>query len=297
MTQWYRIHFRNMRTTLAHGEAERDQILARKVPKAVHVETAAEYICETCAKASAWPQPSSAWADVDQEWRWYGRRTDIDAGEPVRTFCSRACEPKGLDRNGRRRSEGASWAEMTAIHHFEPVQKENWRELEAARKAANPRVFPFPQHDESRCGVGFCRWCGGEIVESKGKRAGERSIRRTWHRQRHGDGRDCYHEFLLHTDAKAQYWEIVRRDGPGCGNCGHGRGRWEPIAKYQSVTYIAWSEKLEVDHVVPLWRRDEVDSVEQVRAMHGLDNLWLLCIPCHKRKTAIEARQRAEARA
>lgn len=44
----------------------------------------------------------------------------------------------------------------------------------------------------------------------------------------------------------------------------------------------------QVDHTLPLWAADgEV-------AFWGLDNLQTLCHPCHKAKSAAEAKQRAK---
>lgn len=297
MSQWFKVHYRNRTYVLAHGEEERDRLMKKKAPKAVHWEEALEYTCETCGAVSAWPSSTNAWKDVDNEWRWFGPRSALEAGAAVRIFCSKACEPEGLDRNGKKRPEGVDWADWPHICVFEPVNSSNWQVLDLARKNADPRHFPFPVFPDARTGPGWCRWCGDEILDHKGKNAGNRSNRRTWHRLEQGDATDCYFAYVLHMDRDIQATEIMKRDGPGCAICGPGGGKWVPQGyRSDKIWLIAWSQKLEVDHIMPLWRRWEFDSIEDQRAMFGLDNLWLLCPTHHKAKSAREASERAEER-
>lgn len=117
----------------------------------------------------------------------------------------------------------------------------------------------------SRVGKG-CVWCGEAIVLFDP--FDHRRRARTRHRgDEHelGDGRNCHREFM-----RSYYWtarELVERRGdPCCVYCGEITDRWE------------------ADHQVPL--------VEDGGG-HDPTNIVRACVPCHRSKTAAEARARA----
>lgn len=90
---------------------------------------------------------------------------------------------------------------------------------------------------------------------------------------------------------KGQSWrsrrfaQLCERDGAHCQDCGcHHRTIWRKAGVANApvdgfiFSRVNCSSNLEVDHRTPL---SEGGS-------NVLDNLWLLCIDCHKRKTIAE---------
>lgn len=93
---------------------------------------------------------------------------------------------------------------------------------------------------------------------------------------------------------------MKKRDGACCAACGDSPKKWlasrrgsidrETRARYVRVRRTC---ALEIDHTVPLWSVAHLPPDER-RGYFGLDNLKLLCPPCHRAKTAREAAERAE---
>lgn len=143
------------------------------------------------------------------------------------------------------------------------------------------RRSPLPR-GEGRCAPGCCEWCGEPVTEK----------RRSWHP-------DCVTAFQLHNWPQTQIKHVRQRDGAKCAICGERpqkwlRGReeyWHDGARC-SVERVDW---LDLDHRVPLWSVRHLPAAERL-TFYGPDNLWLLCGPCHKRKTAREAAERAQIR-
>lgn len=286
---------RNGNEELVEGVEARDRKLARRTPRAAGWRPAALHRCDICQACGPWTE----------SWTWFGSYADLDDGKPVVKLCSKSCREawKGLLSDYQRRlGAGSKWAH----NQFEPVAgqeqrmalyKRRWL---AQREMRAHRAFPMPEWPKDRVGNGWCRWCGEEVINRSGRRVGQRSHNRTWHRHAYGDERDCLHEWATHTDIDAQFWHLVARDGPGCAICGPGDGRWVARSRWMNehaqrgMTYLRWSVKLEVDHVIPLWKVNGAESVFEIRAMHGPGNLWLLCQPCHRRKTGLEASERAQ---
>jgi 5-methylcytosine-specific restriction endonuclease McrA len=97
-------------------------------------------------------------------------------------------------------------------------------------------------------------------------------------------------ERMSSSQRRARYAELVSRDGQKCSDCGCGeqtiwrrQGVWSN--EFGRYTKVHPTSNLEVDHKQPLWAGGNND----------IENLWLLCIDCHKRKTAAEASQRRRA--
>lgn len=89
------------------------------------------------------------------------------------------------------------------------------------------------------------------------------------------------------------YGQLIERDGPMCAECGCAeRTIWRKAGLWNNddwgltedgravalLSGVNPSSNLEVDHVLPL--RDG--------GTNCLTNLWLLCVSCHKDKTAAE---------
>lgn len=107
----------------------------------------------------------------------------------------------------------------------------------------------------------LCPWCGKSARDAQNKR-------RVWHPECAGTYNDL-------NDHKRHYRAILDRDGDKCRICGI-----KPIGGY------------EIDHHFPLWLidREKPDYLKYFSP----DNLQLVCIPCHKAKTSLEATQRAK---
>jgi len=133
---------------------------------------------------------------------------------------------------------------------------------------------------------GTCRWCGETILYREGPKCGEVDRRRRWHPE-------CVEAYDA-SDPREARRALRKRDRGVCVECrldtkklarevkGKGRTR-----KLRERGFKPRSSLWEVDHIVPL-----VDG-----GSFDFENLQTLCIPCHKRKTAEEARERARRRA
>lgn len=285
-TGWWRVHFRK-NSVLVHGQAELDRLKARKVPKVVAIEVAQLYECSVCHKREAW----------GDTWCWYGSYADLDEGRPVVNFCSSEC--RATAKPDTRPSRKTDWRNhpTTSRHRFDA---ESYRSVYLARQAANPRRFPMPVFPKDKCGGGWCRWCGEEIINRSGKRKGERSKLRNWHRRSYGDPRNCASEWMLHTNLDAQRDFLIKRDGPHCQICGPGSVRWVDAGPFPAWmraegNWIRLGDYLEVDHCVELWEVADLPDDER-REYFGPENLWLLCQRHHKAKTAEAAARRAKTR-
>lgn len=132
---------------------------------------------------------------------------------------------------------------------------------------------------------GTCRWCGEPILHESGEKRGQPNRRRRWHPV----CVDAYNE----SDPREARRRVRKRDRGRCAMCRvdtskirrevRGRGR---AKKLRALGYKIRGSLWELDHVVPL-----IDG-----GSHELANLQSLCTPCHKKKTADEARQRARGR-
>jgi 5-methylcytosine-specific restriction endonuclease McrA len=129
---------------------------------------------------------------------------------------------------------------------------------------------------------GQCRWCGEPILHASGERRGEVNRRRRWHPK-------CVDQYNASDPGEVRRM-LRKRDRGRCAICrldtnalrrelkGRGRAR-----KLRERGFKPRQSLWEVDHVVPL-----IDG-----GGHAADNLQTLCTPCHKLKTAEEARSRA----
>jgi len=78
------------------------------------------------------------------------------------------------------------------------------------------------------------------------------------------------------SECRAEHRTIWRQMGCWSGGVAHGWGRY---------TKVHPTSNLEVDHRLPLSQGGANDD----------DNLWLLCVECHKRKTSSERSSRLKA--
>ena len=133
---------------------------------------------------------------------------------------------------------------------------------------------------------GTCRWCGGAILHASGPKQGRVDARRRWHP-------DCVAQYNL-TDPRELRRLVRKRDREVCRACGldtgglrrevRGRGR---AKRLRELGFQPRRSLWELDHVVPLIEGGSHDPA----------NLQTLCVPCHRKKSAHETRERARARA
>jgi hypothetical protein len=226
----------------------------------------------------------------------------MKAGQPVLKFCSPQCRPEECVRE--KKQPGVEYGRWVRVSHFEPDPAggvtERWRILREVGAPDAHRKVPMPEWP----GPGSCRWCLEPTIYETGKKKGE-PAKRNWHNA-------CYYEYRLHTEIAAQFDFLFSRDGPRCQICGAGgyasagEIRIRPEGMSWAEFYDADKQQLplktilkpaivlEVDHVIPLWRAWSFGGdLEARRRWYGPANLWLICIECHKAKTAIEAAERA----
>lgn len=290
---WFRIYFQQPRSAhawrekyrpvLADGEVARDQILARKRPKAIYTEVARVHACSGCGQSWPW----------DEGWRWFGSWQDVEDGKDVTVFCSRPC----ADEHGFAGQRGNPYEPSRTDGDFK-----RWEALRAAREAiGSHRKVPMPDWP----GPGSCRWCLEPTIWEAGKRAGQPAPTRNWHNA-------CYHQYELHTATAAQFDFLFTQDGPRCQNCGDGgyAAGTEIVIRPEGMSWAEFYQAdktdlsrmtilkpaitLEVDHIIPLWEAAEFGgSLDERRRWFGPENIWLLCVPCHKKKSRLEAARRA----
>jgi 5-methylcytosine-specific restriction endonuclease McrA len=140
--------------------------------------------------------------------------------------------------------------------------------------------IPFSDADR-----GTCRWCGESILHERGPKRGEVNRRRRWHPK-------CVRAYNA-TDPRVLRRRIKKRDRGICAKCGldteavrrkvRGPGRTQ---KLRSLGFVPRRSLWDLDHTLPL-----IDG-----GTHEETNLQTLCAPCHREKSAGEARMRAQAR-
>ena len=130
---------------------------------------------------------------------------------------------------------------------------------------------------------GTCQWCLEPIYP--GQRTRPRSC--NWHRE-------CLCEYRSIFDWPYIRGVVFKRDKGHCKACGQGLydwAYWEKNTHYMVMDY-------EVDHIIPLFRWPEQniklltwDNLPQWYAPWSIQNLQLLCVDCHRTKTAEERRK------
>lgn len=169
----------------------------------------------------------------------------------------------------------------------------------AASDVRRPPLLPFER--------GRCRWCGEPIAPRLKKDGAPHAVQAAFHGR--GEG-DCGAEYRACFGAQNFYSAIAKRDGAKCRACGVQPWSWWPCRgdkRHPEVVYQSgWPDSravpytpveyrivgLEVDHVVPLWKVATLDQPKR-RFYFLPENMQILCTPCHARKTAGEAAERA----
>lgn len=131
-----------------------------------------------------------------------------------------------------------------------------------SRSALRRRVLPETP-------PGFCRWCGGGIYNPETGALGWRG--RRYHREKGPEGESCLSRSLAYLDPTNIDNQVLEDQDMKCAVCG------------AELAENPW----DLDHIQPL-----ADGGTNAR-----ENLQVICrTPCHKRKTAREASERAARR-
>jgi 5-methylcytosine-specific restriction endonuclease McrA len=136
---------------------------------------------------------------------------------------------------------------------------------------------------------GLCAWCNKEPPTKRSKRYCSKVCKES-------ANFFCYPQ---HASTKA--FLLIHRQNCACARCGlsfeeeiaehiRRRLRMKPGEELKAAEKVTlWQVGYEtgnhwhVDHIVPIWKGG---------SGVGIDNVQVLCVPCHKRKTAEEAGQR-----
>lgn len=165
------------------------------------------------------------------------------------------------------------------------------------REAAERRRPKLPHADAE---PGSCKWCGEEIRFDETRKGWKRRRQRGYHR---GDewelGKtNCLTAAMIWLDPKRAEQTLYERQGGACAICGtvlaelgemeERDAEWNLTGRMRPHWFVVpGSPRTEVDHVLPV-----VDGGTNV-----VENLQIICNdPCHKEKTAREARERAAVR-
>lgn len=126
-------------------------------------------------------------------------------------------------------------------------------------KTTSHRVPPKPA--SWNCPRGQCRFCGDPIIEN-----GEVNRRKHWHGE-------CAKTWVVMNNPQKAREHVLRRDRYTCQDCGHHDRHGA----------------FETDHRRPLF-----EANGDLSFWHA-DNLTLLCLECHRRKTNVDMERWREA--
>lgn len=164
--------------------------------------------------------------------------------------------------------------------------------MSSHRKPPLPELFTSYRHSEHK---GLCKWCR-EPLPVKGEDGYHHA--REWHP-------DCKVKFFTLTMPAMARYNVFERDDGICADCGDDLKLFVP--KYKRWAWqlhersISWAlcdevgKSWQLDHIQPLWKSKNLTDEERIKFFE-IDNLQTLCVPCHAKKTKLEAAERAEIR-
>lgn len=134
-------------------------------------------------------------------------------------------------------------------------------------------------------GPGFCRWCGEPVTKPDGS-----ASKRRWH----PGCLEAYGIAAWPESARVAVWAKDRGICQGCKTDLAARANETfPSRSIESLRtrLPSWAPAWQADHIRPLIEGAGLDL-----AFFAVENLQVLCDRCHKRKTAKESAERANAR-
>lgn len=193
-----------------------------------------------------------------------------------------------------------SWNRATAECADQAECEEYQRTKVRKQREAQERRRPKLPHADAP--VGTCKWCGEEIDLDQRRKGWKRRRQRSYHRgdeYERGPDRDCFERAMIWLDPKRATQALLARQAGKCAECGAEIATLEMTRVWDEATQGLsddlrpyWEQgpghpRLDIDHVLPV-----IDGGENT-----LENLQAICNdPCHKAKTAREAKARASAR-
>lgn len=141
---------------------------------------------------------------------------------------------------------------------------------------------------------GTCTWCRQKLP----------SLKMTWCRdQDPATGFNaCLAEFFARQHYPSARPYVWIRDRGTCRDCGHDL-RWQDTDRPRLARWVrilegaAWeAARLKCGGGREPWECDHIVPVAEGGGDLGFENLQVLCVPCHKRKTAEQAARAAAAR-
>ena len=142
---------------------------------------------------------------------------------------------------------------------------------------------------------GRCSWCG-DPIETRLKNDGTpHAVQASFHND---VKRRCGLEYRQCFSASNFFDQVADRDGERCASCGAAPETWwngglAVTHRGEAFTVVERRSLLVVDHKIPLWKVVHLPALER-RWYFLPGTMQLLCAdPCHARKTADEAAERA----
>jgi len=148
----------------------------------------------------------------------------------------------------------------------------------------SPRKPPMPPKPPK----GYCKWCEGIIAwgPAHQSKAGQPNLRRMWHAP-------CARDYRIASFSHDQRMAIRRRGDTKCADCQKPIFRLVVGHSGRSALHYILGMDWDADHIRPLWSAPLRMTYAERLAWFGVDNLQMLCTPCHKEKSKLEAAARA----
>lgn len=154
-----------------------------------------------------------------------------------------------------------------------------YRTIKEAKKA-NPERFKLRKGPG---GNNLCRWCSVEVTPPRRtfcsgnlNEYSRRKINGVWTKIQTKAGSGCVHTWMLCSSPQYARKAVFDRDQGVCAVCG-----------LEHQLNGSWA----ADHIVPVWLNGGIEIGMSEESF--MSNLQTLCSPCHKVKTAEEAKERA----
>ena len=158
-----------------------------------------------------------------------------------------------------------------------------------------------------------CRWCGKACMGRRSTFCSGTAAKVSRDGYIKTPGSGCVHEWLIRADLSYARRLVLARDGGVCALCltdtyalhqaarvmdRASRGWYDGPEPKDSIIFGAFAAlgytRKDFDRMT-WWDMDHVIPVEEGGGECGLDGLRTLCIPCHRKVTAEQARRRAAA--
>lgn len=150
-------------------------------------------------------------------------------------------------------------------------------------------AFSIGKVERSASGRPLCRWCKTEV----------KPPRRTFCSE------ECVHEWSMRTSPQYVRRKVYERDHAVCAICKLDVDKMEEqLRELRYDDFAGWRAKIieleangwKVGRPSGWWEADHIKAVVEGGGMHGLENYRTLCVPCHKKETALLRKRMAVAK-